>query len=212
VLPHLVYPPHRCPGCRLIRTLCVCAAAPRLTLRTRVEVIMHAGEWPRTSNSGHLVQLTLANAGVRVHGLPERPLSTEGIDQRPGALLALFPGFGARPLTASFLASRPEGVTLLVPDGNWGQTKSMMRRLPLLRGATPVALPGPILELDRPRRNAMPDRMATFEAIAQALGCIEDPAAEEALLAFFRVFALNFHRMRGKVGYAGLLGASAPHA
>lgn len=160
---------------------------------------MHMGEWPRTSNSGHLVQLTLPNSGVRVQGLPGRPLSSEGIDQTPGALLALFPGCGARPLTPEFLASRPQPVTLLVPDGNWGQTKSMMRRLPLLRGATPVCLPGPVMELDRPRRNALPDRMATFEAIAQALGCIEDPAAEAAMLEFFRVFAANFRRMRGKV-------------
>ena len=159
---------------------------------------MHMGEWPRGSNTGHLVQLTLANAGIRLQGLQHQPVTGEDLLAAPGSLLALFPGCGAKTLTPEFVAELPKPCTLLVPDGNWGQTKSMMRRLPLLRAAMPVALPGPTLNVNRPRRNIFADRMSTFEAIAQAIGCLESPEAESDLLIFFTTFAAQFMKMRGR--------------
>lgn len=161
---------------------------------------MHAGEWPRSSNTGRLATLTLQNAGIRFQGSRDYPLETEDLLARPGSLLTLFPGCGAKPLTPEFIATLPRPFTLIVPDGNWGQTKSMMRRLPLIRKTIPVELPGPRLSIDRPRRNIFADRMSTFEAIAQAIGCLEDTAAEDQLLDFFTVFVDRFQLMRGKGG------------
>ncbi|MCX6105907.1 MAG: DTW domain-containing protein [Proteobacteria bacterium] len=198
MLPPVNLSIHRCPSCRLSRSLCVCQVAPKLDLATRIEVIMHMGEWPRGSNTGHLVQLTLANAGIRLQGLQHQPVTGEDLLAAPGSLLALFPGCGAKILTPEFVAGLPKPCTLLVPDGNWGQTKSMMRRLPLLKAAIPVALPGPTLNVNRPRRNIFADRMSTFEAIAQAIGCLESAEAETALLTFFTTFAAQFMKMRGR--------------
>jgi len=177
---------------------CLCAYVPKLELETRVEVIMHTGEWPRSSNTGRLATLTLANAGLRFHGSRDYPLETEDLVARPGSLLTLFPGCGAKPLTPDVIQALPRPFTLIVPDGNWGQTKSMMRRLPFMRQTTPVELPGPRLSLNRPRRNIFADRMSTFEAIAQAIGCLESEAAEEQLLDFFTEFVARFQLMRGK--------------
>lgn len=177
--------------------------SPKLELTTRVEVIMHAGEWPRSSNTGRLATLTLANAGIRLQGSRDCPLATDDLLARPGSLLTLFPGCGAKPLTPAFIATLPRPFTLIVPDGNWGQTKSMMRRLPFMRQTIPVELPGPRLSLNRPRRNIFADRMSTFEAIAQAIGCLEDPAAEDHLLDFFTEFVSRFQLMRGKSSELG---------
>ena len=198
MLPPLNLPPHRCQGCRLTRTLCVCHLAPKLALETHLEVIMHAGEWHRGSNTGHLARLVVANAGIRLQGQAGQVLRSDDLLARPGSLLALFPGCGAKTLTPDFITTLPRPFTLLVPDGNWGQTRSMMRRLPLLQAATAVALPGPTLSVDRPRRNLFADRMTTFEAIAQALGMLESPAAEAVMLEFFTTFAAKFFAMRGR--------------
>jgi DTW domain-containing protein len=82
-------------------------------------------------------------------------------------------------------------LTLLVPDGNWNQTKHMMQRVPMLREGQPVRLAGSNLYNDCLRRNRRPDRMSTFEAIAQALGILENHEVEARLLAFFQHFLNN---------------------
>jgi len=89
-------------------------------------------------------------------------------------------------LTTEHIAALPRPLTLLVPDGNWNQAKNMMRRVPMLSGAHPVRLAGSTLDNHCLRRNVYSDRMSTFEAIAQALGIIENQAAENHLLDFFR--------------------------
>ena len=37
-----------------------------------------------------------------------------------------------------YLATLAKPITLLIPDGNWGQTKRMLSRVPVLRRARPV--------------------------------------------------------------------------
>ena len=172
--------------CRLRIADCACAEAPRLDIATRLIVIIHAKEWRRSSNTGYLARLATKAGEVRVHGLPHQAISSEGIDAGSRATLALYPGRGAIPLTAAFLTSLPRPLTLLVPDGNWMQAKNMMRRLPMLARAQPVRLDGPSLGLACLRRNAYPDRMSTFEAIAQALGILENETIAATMLNFFR--------------------------
>ncbi|MSU78040.1 MAG: DTW domain-containing protein [Gemmataceae bacterium] len=175
-----------CMTCRLRIADCACAEAPRLDIATRLIVIIHAKEWRRSSNTGYLARLATKAGEVRVHGLPHQAISSEGIDAGSRATLALYPGRGAIPLTAAFLTSLPRPLTLLVPDGNWMQAKNMMRRLPMLARAQPVRLDGPSLGLACLRRNAYPDRMSTFEAIAQALGILENETIAATMLNFFR--------------------------
>lgn len=201
---------HRCRNCRLVQSVCVCALAPRLALRGRVIVIMHANEWPRASNTGHFVQLALQRSAIRVHGLPHTPVDLADVDPESTseAVLTLFPGHGAKPLDQVVAAAPNRPWTLLIPDGNWGQTKSMMRRVPCLQKAQAVELPGPILgDRPRPRRNLFGDRMSTFEAIAQALGHLEGPEVQDQLLAFFctavdRMLALRGTPRAGARGFA----------
>lgn len=149
---------------------------------------MHASEWARSSNTGHIARLAVRNAEIRLQGLPHRPVSGAGIDARSSSTLVLYPGQGAPPLTRESLAPLERPLTLLVPDGNWMQAKNMLRRVTMFQAARKVRLAGAPLDLPWLRRNRDGDRRSTFEAIAQALGVLEGPEAEARLLTFFRLF------------------------
>src|SRR4051794_16238132 len=192
-------PRHRTPSsfcvrCRLRVAVCICGSAPRLDLATRVVMVIHAVEWRRPTNTGHLTRLALANAEIRLQGLHHRPVRGDGIDPASPSTLVLYPGRGAEPLTAETLAALPRPLTLLVPDGNWMQAKNMMRRVPMLGRARAVRLETPRPDLPWLRRNVQRDRRSTFEAVAQALGLVEGGATEQRLLAFLGQF------LRGKRG------------
>src|SRR5205807_1457268 len=85
------------------------------------------------SNTGYLARLATRDGEVRLHGLPNKTVSSEGIDSAAPSTLVLYPGRGAHLLTAEHIASLPRPLTLLVPDGNWNQAKNMMRRAPMRR-------------------------------------------------------------------------------
>jgi DTW domain-containing protein YfiP len=149
-------------------------------------VVIHAKEWCKPSNTGHLAHLAIKDTEIRLHGLPHQRISSEGVDALSPSTLVLFPGRGAQPLTRKYISTLAKPLTLLVPDGTWNQAKSMMHRLPLLRQARPVSLEGPALKPTYLRRNLRADRMCTFEAIALALGILESRETETHLLEFFQ--------------------------
>jgi len=165
---------------------CVCEYAPRLSLSTRVIVIMHAKEWRRSTNTGHLALLAVKDSAVRLHGRLNESVSSTGIDAQSASTLVLYPGRGADTLTPAYIATLPRPLTLLVPDGNWNQAKKMMSRVPILEQARRVCLPGPTLDVDCMRRNRGDERMSTFQAIAQALGALEGQHTEDRLMRFFQ--------------------------
>ena len=172
-----------CVACRLRSPLCVCADAPHLNVATRLVLIMHSKEWGSLTNTGHLTRLALRNVEIRLHGVPHQAVRCEGLAP---STLVLFPGERSDPLTREYLSTLPRPLTLLVPDGNWNQAKSMMRRVPMLREARPVRLDAPSLGFRSLRRNSNDERRSTFEAIAQTLGVLEGRETESRLLHFFR--------------------------
>lgn len=177
-----------CVACRLRLAMCVCASAPRLDLPTRVILVIHASEWGRSSNTGHLARLAFRNAEVRIHGRRHRFVSNESAYSAAASTFVLYPGRGDTPLTPSLLRSFPQPATLFVPDGNWNQAKAMMARLPMLRNARSVHLDTPALSISGLRRNSFVERRSTFEALAQAMGILEGMPIERRLLEFFEAY------------------------
>jgi DTW domain-containing protein YfiP len=177
-----------CVACRLRIAVCICGSIPRLDLATRVILVIHAVEWRRPTNTGHLARLALANAEIRLHGVRHRPVSGDGIDPTSPSTLVLYPGCGADPLTPQALAALPRPLTLLVPDGNWSQAKNMMRRVPMLSRTRAVRLEVPRPDLPWLRRNVQRARRSTFEAVAQTLGLVEGRETEQRLLGFLGQF------------------------
>ena len=201
--PHL-----RCADCRMHRSLCICALLPRLETRTRVVLLLHQLEIDKPTNTGVVAARCLPNSAIVYRGrAPEAAVRGASVEEQAERVAAAIPA-GTR---AAFLFPHPsatplsawrEGppVTLIVPDGTWRQAARARSRLaralalPCVTLAPADAEPGaarsgaaPADSPGRLRAISRPGRLATLEALARALGVLEGPDVEAALMNVFRV-------------------------
>lgn len=198
-------------------------------------LILHQMEARKPTNTGRLALRCLPNGAVVIrgrvdtNGLPA--LGSGGLEATPDAAtvamprteptararavpawlaeatnpVLLFPCADARPI-ATFRGGAP--ITLVVPDGTWGQAASTRHRVPgLERIPAAVLPPGPP---SRYRLRTAPggvDQVCTLEAIARALAVLEDePGVATELL---RVLDMHVERtlwMSGKLSAAEVTG------
>jgi DTW domain-containing protein YfiP len=200
--PHL-----RCDDCRMHRSLCICALLPRIATRTRVVVVLHQLEARKSTNTGALAARCLENSVVVYRGRAPgagaaEPLGSQlSIEADP---LLLYPHPSATPLGAWPGATKP--TTLIVPDGTWPQTVRTCRRLRALAELPCVSLPAPGIAVDRLRDSARPDRLATLEAVALALGILEGPSVRDALMRVYRIMTERTLWTNGRVSASGVTG------
>jgi DTW domain-containing protein YfiP len=156
-------------------------------------IVAHRREAGTSTNTGRLAASMLDGAEVRVRGTvappPEAPLPE-------GRRLVLFPRGDARVLDARDAAG--ERVVLLVPDGTWSQARRMLLRDPDLADVDLVTLPPSSPSRYRLRCHAREGALCTLEAIARALGILEGPSVEEALLGALDRFVE--HGLRARSG------------
>lgn len=187
----------RCQRCRMHVRLCICPSIPRYDLATRLVLVMHRREQNKPTATGPLALAALPNSEVRIHGRQDRPLDFSDLDIPERRTLLLYPGDDVPILSRSFLDQDGRPVTLVVPDGNWRQAARMGQRLPGLAHAQMVRLPeGPETEWGI-RREDHAQGLATFEAIARALGIIESPAVQSGLEELFRLMVHRTLQGRG---------------
>jgi DTW domain-containing protein len=168
---------------------CVCALAPHLQIRTRLLLLLHDDEAKKPTNTGRLAALCCANSQVLVRGRRNEPLDLSFlVGQNAVVLCPDETATVARPVAGP--------LTLIVPDGSWRQASKMPRREPMLRDLPRITLPPLSPRLPALRRETKDNGLPTFVAIAHALGLIEDPAIERALLAFYDVVAERIVRAR----------------
>jgi DTW domain-containing protein len=194
----------RCPQCRMVQQLCICALLPRIETRTRVVVVVHHEEAQKPTNTGLLAARCLASSRVVVTGVRDQPITSSplGDDDAPAALL--FPSDDATPLTSS---SRIH--TLVVPDGTWRQARKMRSRVPGLDALPCVTLAPPEAGQVEPtayrlRTERREGGLATLEAIARALAILEQAThdandVERELLDIFRVMVDRTLWLRGSL-------------
>ena len=178
---------HRCPGCEIRRPLCFCAMIPQIALQTRVIILMHTCEEVLTTNTARLAAKALTNSEIRIHGRKDERMSSVGLVQAGRPSLLLYPSPRSVELTADLVSSLTGPVNLIVPDANWRQTTKFVRREPGLVGIPHVRLPdGPPSEYRlRTHRNAK--YLCTLEAIARAVGILENREAQTRLETLLRV-------------------------
>jgi DTW domain-containing protein YfiP len=178
--------------------LCVCAVIEPLDLATRVVVVSHPREVGKPTNTGRLVGVSLLRGEVRVRhrgeALPLEDLT--GPEQRP---LLLFSGLGARTLTAEHAEDDGRERVLIVPDGTWRQARRMVVREPGLAALPRVCLPDGPPSRYRLRGHYDPRSLATFEAVARALGVLEGPQVQRALERLFDAMVERTLWTRGKL-------------
>jgi DTW domain-containing protein YfiP len=176
---------------------CVCEHIVPLELQTRVVLIMHYKELPKTTATGPLALAALDNSALYVHGRRDQALELDHLHDEERRVLVLFPQQGACPLSEAFRNDDPRPVTLVVPDGSWRQASRMPRRIGALARAQPVTLPpGPITRWNVRKENH-PSGLATFEAIARALGYLESMAVQLELERWFERMVAATYQNRG---------------
>ncbi len=191
----------RCLVCKMHQELCICDAIPKLDVLTRVVLIMHRRECAKTTATGPLALLALPNSELHIHGHREAPLNFESLKDPARRALLLFPDDDVPVLTPEWLRSstsipdRP--ITLVVPDGSWRQAKKMSVRIPGLEHAERVRLPEGPPSAYQLREETRYEGLATFEAIARALGCIESKDVQTQLETLFNLMVKRTLSTRG---------------
>lgn len=186
----------RCPRCALQSHACLCDALRPLALETRVIVLRHRRERFRTSNTGRLVPLILARGEVQVYGELRDVLDTTSWRTTDRTALLLFPSEDSVELTRATADGRP--VTLIVPDANWRRAYKLAKRERALEGIRRVHVPVGPASRYRLRRHPDPRFLATFEAVARALGILEGPAVQAHLEHVFDLFVERTLQSRGR--------------
>lgn len=179
--------PGRCPGCRLPPSACFCAEIPTIATRTRIVIVRHCAEIPKTSNTGRIAARALVGSALVDHGVAGAPLDLRPL-LGPGARV-LYPG--------TRVEERPEVTTLVVLDGSWSQVRGMRRRIPPLGEVPSFSLPAPGVVPLRMRRGQEPEQLATIEAIGAALELLGEPEPAARLRALFAVMAERMRDLRG---------------
>jgi DTW domain-containing protein YfiP len=176
---------------------CACEHIVPLELETRVVLIMHYKELPKTTATGPLALAALHNSELHVHGLRSQPVELGHLHDEGRRVLVLFPQEGACTLTEAFRSEDPRPVTLVVPDGSWRQASRMPKRIEAVARAQPVTLPpGPATRWGL-RRETHVAGLATFEAIARALGYLESQAVQLELEGLFERMVAATYQNRG---------------
>jgi DTW domain-containing protein YfiP len=189
-------------------TLCICALIRPIATRTQVVLILHQLEQDKPTNTGRLAARCLDNSrviesGAGGHHAPEPDAS--GAWTAPGTqALLLFPHPEARPLED--WRDSPRRITLVVPDGTWRQAKKARRRIAGLAELPCVGLPAAGPSSYRLRHAARPDRLATIEAIARALGILEGPEVQQQLDYIFRVMVDRTLWTNGRIATEAVTG------
>jgi DTW domain-containing protein YfiP len=176
---------------------CLCDELPAFELSTRLCLVMHCRETTKTTATGPLSLAALSNSEHHLVGVPGAPLDLSHLHRGGRRVCVLFPAEDARPLDAVFVQKDARPVTLAVPDGNWGQASRIVRRVPGLAEAERVTLPpGPPTRWGL-RRETREGGLATYEAIARALGILESKRVEEHMLRFFDRMVSSTFATRG---------------
>jgi DTW domain-containing protein len=166
-------------------SVCICALIPAIETRTRLVLILHQLERAKTTNTGRLAARCLTNSVVAERGAAV-VADPSALWSRPGtSALLLYPHPHARPLEEWRASSQP--IVLVVPDGTWRQAAKTRARIAGLDQIACATLPADGVSRYRLRRGAHPDRLATIEAIAVAMGILEGPEIARQLEYIFRV-------------------------
>ncbi len=187
----------RCSQCALHPGLCICASLSPVDTETRVVVLRHCREGNKPTNTGRFVPLTLANGFVRTFGVRDVPFDGEGLVDPARRTVLLYPCEGSREIAREPDDRRP--VTLLVPDADWRRAFKFATREPALDGLARVHLPDGSPSEYRLRSHMDPRFVATFEAVARALGVLEGPHIRERLELVLRTVVDRHLWSRGRI-------------
>lgn len=171
-----------CPTCFLHKQRCICDSIPKLDLKTRVSLIIHAKELKRTTNTGRLALHALVNSEMYVRGKTTERLDLSSLLVPEYETYVLFPSDDAMNLE-DIKPQKP--IQLIVTDGNWRQASKLNTRHPELGHLPRVKISAENMARFHLRKEHFPEGLATLEAIALALRVIEGDVVGDSMMALY---------------------------
>jgi DTW domain-containing protein len=176
----------KCPDCLLHENLCICHLTNPIEVRTKLVLLIHYIEERKSTNTGKLATVLLKNSQCLVRGKLGEPVNFDGVFSPDRETIVLFPYEDAKDLTPDLVKTFKKPVTLVVPDGTWRQAWKMVPNEPLLAGLPKYKLPeGGAPTRYKLRHEHRADGLATFEAIARAIGLFEGENVQRKLESVF---------------------------
>ena len=198
---------HRCAGCRLIPSHCLCALRPVLRARAAFCLVMAEFEPLKPSNTGWLVADLLPD--TMAFGWSRTAVDPALLD-----LLAdpqwqpyvVFPGEFAGPerVLTALLTAKPDGdeggngaadgspdrrPLFVLLDGTWSEARKIFRKSPYLDGFPVLSLQPAQSSTYRLRRSSHAHHFCTSEVAALCLALAGDLLAAQTLDAYLNVFS-----------------------
>ena len=167
------------------RTLCLCDAVPRIDLQTKIALVIHHRELSRNSNTGLLALRALVNSEVRIRGEGKQALDLRDLLSPQYRTFLFFPCAEAVELDRTVVIQDRRPIQLIVPDGTWRQARKILSRHPELKELPRVMISTPNQSIFQLRAQSRPERVATLQAIAYALGVIEGDLVRAALMKLY---------------------------
>jgi len=174
-----------CQICFLHLGLCICHLIPKLDLKTRLCLVIHAKELKRTTNTGRLALEALVNSEMRIRGADTTPMDLSNLLIDRYRTVLFYPSDEAVELNAEFMSQDARPVQLIVPDGNWRQASKVHYRHKELSKVPRVMIRAPNLSQYYLRVETTAEGMATLQAIAEAMGVIEGPQVKDQLMKLY---------------------------
>lgn len=194
---------NRCPNCKVNNTFCVCSFIKPLKIESQVSLIVHVRELTLTSNTAYFAHKMLpVSSEIIIRGRMNETFNADPVVQRPGRALFLYPHEDAHELNEDFCDRFPGPYHLIIPDGNWQQARKVRQREEAFSKLPAVKLPPGIRSEYGLRKALHPEWLCTYEAMAYAIGILENKKITEELLFFFRkwVKATELARSGGFTG------------
>lgn len=187
----------RCLRCRIHHSLCFCEYLVPIETQNRVSIIMHHREEHLTSNTATLANKILSNSQLLIRGLPERPFNFADLNCQDSELaLYLYPHENALELNSENFSFSNQKIHLIVPDGSWAQARKVYRREKGMEKIQCVKLPMGFVSEYRLRKTHIQDGLSTYEAIARALGIMENTEVENKMMDMFRIMVARMVKSR----------------
>lgn len=172
-----------CPICFLHRERCICNSIPKLDLKTRLSLIIHAKELKRTTNTGRLAVQALINSQMHIRGKDTERLDLSSLLVPEYETYVLYPSEGALNLE-DIKSLKP--IQLIVTDGNWRQASKINTRHPELAHLPRVKISSTNTAIHHMRKEHFSEGLSTLEAIALAFGVMEGKDVGEKLMGLYQ--------------------------
>ena len=201
--------PKRCEDCALHLQLCICTLIRPVETKTRISLIIHVKEWAKATNSGRHLDLALSNCQVALRGVRGAALNASHLVSSDHENVVLYPSGKAKQLE-HYVSADYRPLNIIVPDGNWRQAKSMLKRETVLAQLPHVCLSSVEPSRYRLRSHPDPEKLCTYEAVSRTLGIVESGQTQKKLDYYFNVAVERALWTRGRISAEDVTGGIPP--